>query len=705
MKFQTLYSSISLPMIRENLRRFWSIPALSFLIYFLSGVFPILISYNNINRVADYINMSLTNLQPFFMSAHLMMPITTAVIIFRYLQSTSSVTMMHSLPFSRIKLYTSNLISGLILIITPIIVNGIILLIIAKPVYNIWQGDPETTADAINLFTRSGVLNWMWESILIVLVVYAISVFAGLVTANSIMHFGTAIGFNFLIPSLYAIFVYYFSLYLYGFNLSGDWTSNCLSISPFLEVFNYNSNINNFPISHQVYYILNAFILFVLSAFLYSRRKLEKAGESLAFQFLIPIICYLIAFFGMTLFGTWFSVLNGDNILYSYSGYLAGGVLFFIVGRMIVLKTPRVFNKSMLKSFTVYALISIIFLTGLNFDITGFETRIPATERIKSAEIKNSFMTDTITSGYSGFYSNSLAVRSEGNLKLFDESNIASIRNLHKEILNRREAFDKNSDQMVQYRTNLDYMLGKYTNFQRVYSVDYYFIRDSKDLKNIYESLEYKSMFLLKNIDTDAIRDISFSDPMYSQGSKLVTNKMEISKIADLLDKDYLNETYEEFVNLNYPRAYATINFRKTNPDTGKTINNSINIPIKESYENTLTWLNEKGYLKGVVLENDMISHISLYYSGSNNSVYEEKFAYDTTIMSGINSDFTVRDPEKIIEIMKFAKSTNISYSDYYYGTVFYRNPSVKEYGDEYATLSIYFNKEETPDFIKDYFK
>ena len=44
MKSMTLYSSFSLPLIRENFRRFWAIPALSFLLYFLSGVFPILIT-------------------------------------------------------------------------------------------------------------------------------------------------------------------------------------------------------------------------------------------------------------------------------------------------------------------------------------------------------------------------------------------------------------------------------------------------------------------------------------------------------------------------------------------------------------------------------------------------------------------------------------------------------------------------------------
>ena len=296
MKLQTSYFSLSLPLIRENLRRFWAIPCLSFLIYFFSGIFPILISYSDINKVSGYIKISLMNMQPFFLATHLIMPIITAVIIFRYLQSTSSVTMIHSMPFSRMKLYTSNLFSGLLLIVTPIILSGGILLIIARPAYEVWNNDPVLLANAANVFTRGMVLEWIWQSIIIVFVIYSISVFAGIVTANSIMHFATGFAFNFLVPSLYAIFVYYFSINLYGFNISGDWYRDCLSITPFLQVFNGKDGATSFPAMLQIYYILNGIILILLSGYLYTKRKLEKATESLAFTFMLPLICYFVAF-------------------------------------------------------------------------------------------------------------------------------------------------------------------------------------------------------------------------------------------------------------------------------------------------------------------------------------------------------------------------------------------------------------------------
>ena len=159
MRSKASYFSVSKPMIIENLRRFWAIPALAFLVYFLSGVFPILMTYAHLNSLSDYIETSLNNLQPFYMFAHLMFPIIAAVVIFRYLHGVSSVSVMHSMPFTRAKLYNSGFLSGLILIAAPILVNGLILLAISKPVYNEYGTEAGIMLDTVNVFARADVLN------------------------------------------------------------------------------------------------------------------------------------------------------------------------------------------------------------------------------------------------------------------------------------------------------------------------------------------------------------------------------------------------------------------------------------------------------------------------------------------------------------------------------------------------------------------
>jgi ABC-2 type transport system permease protein len=646
------------------------------------------------------------------MAAHLMMPVLTAVVIFRYLQSASSTTMMHSLPFSRCKLYNSNLISGLILVLTPVLLNGLILLAIAKPAFNNQGMDLSSLTVAADTFTRGAIIQWMWQSILIILVVYAISVFAGLVTANSIMHFATALGFNFLIPALYAIFVFYFGSYLYGFNISGDWSSTCFSISPFLETFNLYNDGGNFPPLHQLYYVVNALVLFVLSAFLYSKRKLEKASDSLAFDFMIPIICYLVAFLGMTLLGLWFKSLNQDSEFYTYAGYAAGALIFFIIGRMIVMKTPRVFNLKGLKSFAIYSLIAVVFFAGLAYDITGFEKRVPAMDKISTASLENTFLQNLYGKYNSGIYRNmSTKDLYKMHAELKSSSNIEALIALHKSILENRSDFEANSDNMIQYNIGLDYSIGSLYNLERIYPVDYYFLKNSKEMKTIFESEEFKTIHSLQNLNYQKIQSVSFSNPKNYDTPVIIKNPNDMVILLKLMDEDYADETYSEAMSLDWPYTVATINYRMEDSASKKMISNVTDLVIRESYTRTIGWLTENGYVDQIALTDDMISYISIYPPELNNQEANYKYMYGpdqykTNSVKGYQpEEFKITDKNQIVEAMEMGKSQNISYSNYYYGTIYYDFPGKTEINGYEVTQAIFFNSDEVPDFVTNHFK
>lgn len=713
MKSTTLYSSFSPPLIRENFRRFWAIPALSFLIYFLSGVFPILITYDNINRTAGYIAMSLSNMQPFYMAAHLMMPILAAVIIFRYLQTTSSVTMIHSLPFSRLRLYVSNLLSGLVLVLLPMLANGLILLVIAKPAYDQWAYNQGSMADLVNQFTRVAVLEWMWQSFLIILVVYAISIFAGLVTANSIMHMATALGFNFLVPALYAVFVYYFDFYLFGFNSSGEWTRFALGISPFLEVFNQGRPEGIFPLGHQIYYLINALVLFLLSGYLYTKRRLERATESLAFQFMVPIICYLVSFFGMTLLGVWFTELNGDGIFFTYAGYAAGAVIFFLIGRMIVTKTPRIFNLPTLKTFGLYCLIAVIFLGALQVDLTGFEKRVPAESRVQEVLMDNNLLTggDRFSSGP---YMETYAYERYGNyryrtsFRLKSPENIQAALQLHREILDQRDAIEKPDVNSLSHTIGFHYNPDNLMGAERQYNVPYSILKNSPSMKSIFESDEFKEMYSLKNLNYEEIRNVNLSNPAGIGSGATIFNKKDIQELFRVMDQDFAAETFEEATNLKWPAAIINIQYTLRDPKTGRITDQGTTATIGMGYEKTLAWLEEKGFSQELLLNEETISHISLYYYKQQER--NEAAAYETAMPSydgkyQEDPGVEVSDKEQIRQLLDIGRTTNINYDEYYYGTIFFEPPAGSPSDAEYYTLPLYFEVEEVPAFVKQKFQ
>jgi len=578
MKSKASYFSISKPLIVENLRRFWAIPALAFLVYFLSGVFPILMSYSHLNDIASYIDLSLDNQQPFYMFAHLMFPVIAAVVIFRYLQGVSSVSVMHSMPFTRAKLYNSGFLSGLILIAAPILANGLILLAISKPVYRQYGTESGLVVeDTVNFFARADILNWIWVSLIIAFVVFAVSVFAGIVTGNSLMHFATAIWFNFLIPALYAVFVAYFSRFLYGFDTSGNWTEYGMRISPFLHVL---QNDGVFGAGITVFYILSFLILYGITSFLYQKRELEHATDSLAFGFMEPIICYLITFLGMTLLGFYFEVL-GRAELYFYGGLAAGTLIFFIIGQMIVKKTPRIYNMKSLKSVGIYVLIAVVFLVGLNFDVTGFERRVPAQNKIDSFTITEGFALDGKLTGYISDYPLNPGF---GNnvFRLKDPDNIAAAIRLHQSFIENKERFE-NQENIYTTSVFLGYNPDASFPMTRRYQIDYDFYRNSPDFKQLYESREFKEYFAPANLDYVGLTEIYINSDIPNRESITLKERAEMEEFIACLNRDFMEQSFEDMVSLKHAYATANINFtyRDRNSDMpGRLLHNNATYQI-----------------------------------------------------------------------------------------------------------------------------
>jgi len=728
MKSKASYFSISKPLILENLRRFWAIPALAFLVYFLSGVFPILMSYSHLNDMANYIQMSLSNQQPFYMFAHLMFPIMAAVVIFKYLQGVSSASVMHSMPFTRAKLYNSGFISGLILIAAPILANGLILLAISKPVYNQYGTETGIMVESVNLFARAGILNWIWVSLLIAFVIYAVSVFAGIVTGNSLMHFATAIWFNFLVPALYAVFIAYFSHYLYGFDTSGNWTEYGMRISPFLNVL---QNEGVFGIGSTIYYIVSFLILYGITSFLYQKRKLEHATDSLAFTFMEPIICYLIAFLGMTLLGFYFEVL-GQSELYMYAGLAAGTVIFFIIGQMIVKKTPRIYNRKSLKSVGVYTLIAVVFIVGLNFDITGFEKRIPGVDKVDNFTMSEDFtMGSKLNMYYMNGYPEYSGFRNENGFRLKDPANIAAVRELHLSLIDDKARLESLENT---YTSSVFLGYNPYGTFPmtRRYQMDYEFYQNSPQFKQIYESKEFKEFFTPGNLNYVGLVDIYINSDMPNREAVEIKKKTDMQEFMACLDRDFKSQTFEDMVSLKHAYATANINFtfRDVNSNTpNRLLNNSVSYKITSNYKNTLQWLEAHGYGDRFIQNAGEIEYIELYHFVQDNNTSSMPVEYEMDgkmIPANQLKSMKVSDPEQIQKLLDTYESQNINYNDYYYGIIVYKGGSQilapeqyykdngynQEMAEKYAsdqasmgTMQIYFNEGNVPDYVLEYFK
>ena len=690
MKFKASCFSISLPLIKENMRRFWAIPVISFLVYFLSGVFPILMTYNHINDIADYIDMSLTNQQPFYMMAHLLVPVIAAVVLYRYLQSSGSAAVMHALPFTRAKLFNSNFLSGLLMCTVPIQLNGIILLIISKPVYEQWYEDDMLTSTTIDLFTRGAVLNWIGVSLLTVIVLYSISVFTGIVTGNMFIHMLASYFFIFVVTALYGVLYMYFEMYLYGFSASGQFETICLAISPYTQILATEGYFTLIPV---LYYVGTFIAMYVLAAVLYSKRKLERASDSLVFDFMKPIICYIIAFLGMTLFGAYFFALGDQSFAYMYAGFAAGAVIFFIIGQMIIQKTPRVFHLASLKSFGIYAVISVLFIASVNFDLTGFENRTPAPETITNATYDGGFGNDLTNGGF-------------GDYTLQDPENLAALAAFHSSILENRTRFEELAENNAYYLRNftVDYNLSGLLNMSREYEIDYAFYAGSAEMKQIFESLEFKSTHSLYGLGADKFTEIDFYTEQNMDDTPVITKNAEIDELITCLEKDIRALTFEESVSLKRLYASADISYLYTDETLigAKPETRSLSLDIPYSFTNTIGWLTAHGY--DLSFDADRIDYIDVFEVPKSTDDTAEAVVYDTysnATKEGIEREPLMRITDKVLiqKVLDSYDRDQIDEENTYSVNICYRPQGTSYQGAEPEFIYGYLN--DGIDFLK----
>lgn len=704
MKSKVSYFSISIPLIKENLRRFWAIPALAFLTYFLAGVFPILMAYGHLNDWASYINVSLRNQNPFFSFAHLLFPIIAAVVVFRYMQGSASVSVMHAMPFNRMKLFHSNFLSGLILITVPILANGLLLLLMSKPVYDEYSigkmGD-------FNYFSNAEVFNWIWVSLLIVAFIYTVSVFAGLITGNALLHLPAALWFNFLLPALYLACTVYSLHFLYGFSLLSNWRAIGMKMSPLLYVFS-RSGDGHFDPYLTTTYLLCIVLLYALAALLYQKRALERATDALAFGFMEPVTCYLLTFLSTTLLAFYLNTLDDSNA-YLYSGFLIGSVVFFIIGQMIVKKTPRIYHLQSLKNFGIYVLIFAIFISGLRVDFTGFEKRIPDQEKVQNF---------TLIHRYDSYY-NSYSNLFRPILQFKEPSNIEAMINIHQMLIENKERLS-DLENVKCFTAHLIYNPEGKRPLQRSYEIDYETFRNSPDFKTIHESKEYKDYYTPSNLGYEELSTITISTD--HPGTKLIrlANPAELEEFIACLDKDFQQQSFEDSISFLHRYASANIVFHTKGiytADPDELSYDSVDIEIKMGDTHTINWLQAKGYGTQLAYNLADIDYIELcHVNDANAQVYYSegrfKFYHDS---DNVPEVMKITDPGKIQEIFDSYETELVNYNDYYYGIVVYKGDIFSAAADDWryerdtreeipATTDIYFNQGSVPAYIQQYF-
>ena len=640
------FSDISLPLIAENIKRFWMGSVFALFGYLCVCCLPLAVMGKSGGLITGILD---PEYWPVVMLT-LVVPVFAALLIYRYMQQQSSAAIVHSLPYSRKQLFHSSYISGIILCLAPIVITGIVLLltsVIGDPVIE-KVFDPATGFSDFNVFSPKAVLLWMGIICLMNAVVFTFAVFAAVLTGSTLIQGILSLVLLFIVPVILAITNGLASEMLYGYT-SPEWISTmCGYTSPILGM------VMEMDWQTLLCYACTALVLYVISYYLYKNRNMEKATDTLIFNISKPVVKYVLTFAGMCCFALFLnSMYDGDVMAMIYIGASAGALVTYVAVDMLIQKRIRI--KGFVKGFTIYIAAAVVFFGLFAFDIFGYESKIPDQDDIKGIAVGG--ITDNL-------YMEAVSGEDTEGYLIEDPEVIAAVQSFHEDIIGERENFFPNMNGYYAKLTGInkysygescvtiDYVLKNGKILRRSYNIPSEWVYNNESARATVESEAYKEMAFPviawkdgeKDINSAYMNTIYEADLCGKSGSD-ITEKEKTEQLRKALSEDIRGLKYDQ-MNMSGigKRVLFTVEFSVRNTDN--LISEELNkkfyeyygyyyndefayytFDVNSSFTKTVDLLKEWGIYDKLVIQPEDISYItvSLIESVDNGEYREEK--------------------------------------------------------------------------------
>ena len=315
-----------------------------------------------------------------------------AMAVFSYLYSARSVGLFHALPLRREGLFLTSYLAGLGFLLLPNL--AVFLLALAA----------EAACGAV---VFSSLFTWLVVSSLLGLFFYSFAVFCAMFTGHILALPAFYVVLNGLAAGLAVLFGQMAHEFLFGFDgaswLTGlaSWLSPVLQLSACRVVFPAVTDAAGYSVADEAsayftglgYVALYALVGVALAAValaVYRRRQLETAGDVVSVSWVRPVFKYGVAFcaavaLGETLYSL-FSALLPRGAWGLLLMLLLWGAAGYFVAEMLLRKKFWVFRGSW-KGCAVLLCCLAAAMCLMEFDVTGFEKRVPDPARVQSVSL------------------------------------------------------------------------------------------------------------------------------------------------------------------------------------------------------------------------------------------------------------------------------------------------------------------------------
>ena len=568
--------------IKDNFRKYWSVPLIACIWYLLSGFISVLMEDEP--KLIQYNLQILSENGSFgYVMAILVLGIGSGMTVFAYLRSPGSADYMHSLPVSRNRLFAANLLSGLLMIAVPILLNAIVMSLVAG---------------------NTMFIKWAVSTGVCCFAIFALTVFAGMLSGNTLMHLFNALFFNGFVTVFLAVIDLLCESFLLGYTTSESW-GNVVSASNPLTAFIFTTGVSRVTLC--IIYFLVGVIALALAGFLYHRRKIERTGESVVFPWVRAVLFLYCIFCGCIMLGLFtLELLSSDDGLRfglpMVVGMLIGALLIFVIGSLLIDRSAKIFTRRNMLPAAAALVLAFAVTLCISGDVTGYGEYVPDSDEIETVYLDpwdEGIYTgeenyDTWNSRFDAEYyetgaDKTVSIGDHKILGMQSDDNIETVRVLHQCLIDQ----DRSDSSAMSGSIELVYELKNGHKVRRSYDL-YMGSGDEgpvdlqegiiEGIAEYYDSKEFKEKYSLKNLKSDVfgkgtIRyyDSAIDDEDSADAEGVAVPNKYGKELAAALDADFMAGKYmsdrmcESFVTVQLPKSYEEISFPV--PENSKHVN------------------------------------------------------------------------------------------------------------------------------------
>lgn len=432
------------------LKRCWPLWTGYFVLLLL--VTPAVLS-GRVDRLApgEMLNYTLLNTGADVVYISMAVGVLAAMAMFNYLYSTKSCGMMNMLPLRRETMFLTAFLTGLV----PMLAADVLVMLITAVLYG------------GRLVYFKTLLLWLAMAVMGNISFYGFAVFCAVLTGNLVVLPVLYLVLNLTVYVAERAVRYLLSAFVYGMNAS---SCTLLVLSPIMELLNSLSvmPVNYIDAEGMVQVVANVYqvnglgvlgiycaaglVCAALALLIYRRRQMERATDVVAVPVLKPVFKYCMTFgTAVVLAYVVYAWLVSGNVsglaaaLLVLLLLLVGAVLGYYAAEMLMQKTLKVFPGKW-KGCLVSCLILAVLTMAWEFDLFGYERRIPAADQVESAWLV------------------------QNNTGLTEPENIQALTQLHQSIVDNKA---ENESADVRYTVTVRYMLKDGGTLVRCYPIRY----------------------------------------------------------------------------------------------------------------------------------------------------------------------------------------------------------------------------------------